>query len=212
QQHTNTQQTRLRNLLLAYVTGCQNSCDDPSLYAGGSMLETSDRLRARLTTSCAVSRPLARPLDELGVVPAVHAQLARVMEVTICFFGRYDAAGQSVEVVWQFHDGEELPGGHFPLGDGPTSQAIRRAQPQLIRELSRERRPVQVQYATQRPSLPESMMVVPIVFDSTVIGVLSMQSYRPGAYDDEDVARLQGVADQMAVALVGAQYRAATGA
>src|SRR5438045_1258075 len=116
------------------------------------MLETSDRLRARLTTSCAVSRALARPLDELSLVRAVHAELARVMDVTICFFGRYDAAGQTVQVVWQFHDGEELPGGHFPLGDGPTSQAIRHAEAQLIRSLSQERRPVQGQSATQRPS------------------------------------------------------------
>ena len=83
-------------------------------------MKRSDRLMARLATLRAVSRALARPLDVPDVLRAVYAELSPALDVTICFFGRYDAPGQVVEVIWQVHNGDELPGGHFPLGDGPT--------------------------------------------------------------------------------------------
>ncbi len=153
-----------------------------------------------------VSRALARPLDVAGAVRAAHAEMARVLDVTICFFGLYDAPGQIVEVVWQVHDGTELPGGHFPLGSGLTSQAIREGQPKLIRQWSKEGPSVQVQYATDRPGLPESSIAVPVVFDAEIIGVLVVQSYQAEAYDEDDVALVQGVADQLALAVAADRH------
>lgn len=169
------------------------------------MPDTSERLQVQLATLRAVSRALARPLDEIGVFRAVHTALSGALDATICFFGRYDAAGKSVRVVWQIHAGAELPGGRFPIGSGPTSRAILTCQPQLIRELSREGPPVQVQYATDRPALPESLLAVPVVFDGVVMGVLCIQSYQANAYDREDVVLVQSLADQLAVALAGHQ-------
>jgi transcriptional regulator of acetoin/glycerol metabolism len=58
-----------------------------------------------------------------------------------------------------------------------------------------------LQYATDRPDLPESSIVAPVVFDGSVIGVLAVQSYRPHAYDEDDLALVQGVADQVAVSI-----------
>ena len=164
-------------------------------------MDGSDRLSARLATLRSVSRALARPLDVVNILRAVHAEMARVLDVTICFFGLFDSPGQSVKVIWQVHEGAELPGGHFPLGDGWTSQVIRTARPHLIRHWSTDGPHVQVQYATDRPGLPESAVTVPAMFDEQVIGVLSIQSYQPEAYDDEDLALLQGISDQVAVAL-----------
>jgi putative methionine-R-sulfoxide reductase with GAF domain len=158
-------------------------------------------MNAWLTTLRTVSRALARPLDIKEILRAIHAEMAAVLDVPICFFGLYDAPGQNVNVVWQVHEGVELPGGHFPLGDGWTSQVIRNARPHLVRHWSTEGPRVHVQYATDRPGLPESAVTVPVVFDEQVIGVLSVQSYRPEAYDEEDVALVQGVADQAASAI-----------
>jgi putative methionine-R-sulfoxide reductase with GAF domain len=167
------------------------------------MLDTSDGLNARMDTLRAISRALARPLDDLGVLRAAHAELSRALDVTMCFFGRFDLESQSVEVVWQMHDGNELPGGQFPLGSGPTSQAIRACQPQLIRNWSASGPTVQVQYATERPTLPESSIVVPVIWADQVVGVLAIQSYEPAAYDEDDVQLLEAVAALLAVALFG---------
>ena len=164
-------------------------------------MDGSERLSARLATLRSVSRALARPLDVVDILRVVHAELAGVLDVTISFFGLFDSPGQSVKVIWQVHEGVELPGGQFPLGDGWTSQVIRSAQPHLIRRWSTDGPHVQVQYATDRPGLPESSVTVPVMFDGQVIGVLSIQSYRPEAYDEEDLAMLQGITDQIAVAI-----------
>jgi GAF domain-containing protein len=168
--------------------------------------DRSERLDRRLATLRSVSRILARRLDLVDILRFLHAEVARLLDAPIGFFGVYDAPGQTVEVVWQIHDGRELPGGHFPLGSGPTSQAIRSGQPRLIRCWSRECPPVQVQYATDRPGLPESAITVPVVFDEQVVGVLSIQSYQPEVYDEDDLALVQGIADQAAVAIAAAQH------
>jgi PAS domain-containing protein len=141
----------------------------------------------------------------VDILRSLYREIAQVMDAPICFFGLYDAPGQSVEVIWQIHAGVELPGGHFPIGRGPTSQAIRDQQPRLIRHWSRECPPVQVQYATDQPDLPESAIAVPVLFDEQVVGVLAVQSYRARAFDDDDLTLVQGIADQAAVAIVGAQ-------
>jgi PAS domain-containing protein len=109
-----------------------------------------------------------------------------------------------VRVIWQTHQGEELPGGQFPLGKGVTSQVLRTGEPQLIRHWSAQAPPIQVQYATERPELPESAMVVPVVFNDEVRGVLSVQHYEPHAFDAEDLALLQDIAHQIAPALLTA--------
>src|SRR5712692_6565676 len=174
------------------------------------MMDSSERIGARMATLRSVSRALARPLDVVGVLRAVYSDTARVLDVPIFFFGLYDEPGQSVEVIWQVHDGVELPGGHFPLGSGPTSLAISSRQPQLLRRWSTQGPHVQVQYATDRPGLPESGITVPVVFDERVVGVLAIQSYAPEAYDEDDLAFVQSIADQVAVA-ISAAYRATPG-
>src|SRR5438132_2796380 len=171
------------------------------------MMERSERVDARMATLRSVSRALARPLDVVGMLRSVYSEMARVLDVPIFFFGLYDAPGQSVEVIWQVHDGVELPGGHFPLGSGSTSQAITTRRPQLLRHWSTQGPRVQVQYATDRPGLPESGLAIPVVFDEQVVGVLAIQSYTPEAYDEDDVALVQSIADQLAVA-ISAAHRA----
>jgi PAS domain-containing protein len=151
----------------------------------------------------ALSRSLARPLAMPDVLRAMHRELTPLFDTTMCLFGIFDAEAQRVEVVWQIHAGQELPGGSFPLGNGFTSQVIRTGQPRLIRDWSSNGPPVQVQYATDRPGLPQSSITVPVLFDDRVRGVLSVQSYRPDAFDEDDLALLGMVADQVAVAIFG---------
>jgi hypothetical protein len=81
----------------------------------------------------ALSRALARPLEMRDVLRAVHLEMGRVPDVSICLFGVYDAPTQTVAVVWQIDNGQELPGGSFALGNGFTSRVIRTGEPLLIR-------------------------------------------------------------------------------
>lgn len=167
------------------------------------MIETSDARNARVDVLREISRALAQPLDERGLLAAVHAELSRVIDTTICFFGCFDAASQTVAVVWQVHEGNELPGGQFPLGSGPTSEAIRSCRPRLIRDWSASGPRVHLQYATDKASLPESSIVVPVMSGGQVAGVLSVQSYQAAAYEEADVVLLEAAANLIALAMFG---------
>ena len=171
------------------------------------MHDQAEPAQARFAVARAVSRALTRPLDLTDLLRVVTRELSRAVDTTICFFGLYDAATQWVEVVWQVHDGVELPGGRFPLGSGFTSQVIRERQPRLIRDWSVEGPPVQLQYATDRAGLPQSSITVPVLYDERVLGVLGIQSYRPGAYDANDLELVQCIADQVASALAAEEHR-----
>jgi len=118
------------------------------------------------------------------------------MDASICFFGTYDAEAQRVDVVWQLQDGVELQGGSFPLGSGLTSQVIRERQARLVTDWLHQGPHVQVQYATERPDLPQSAITVPALLDSRVLGVLSVQAYPPAAFDQTHLATVQRLVDR----------------
>src|ERR687883_1695920 len=120
------------------------------------MHDQAEPMEARFVVARAVSRALTRPLSLPDLLRLVADELSTALDTTICFFGLYDAATQWVDVVWQIHNGVELPGGRFPLGSGFTSQVIRERRALLIRDWSVEGPPVQLQYATDRAGLPQS--------------------------------------------------------
>jgi putative methionine-R-sulfoxide reductase with GAF domain len=145
--------------------------------------------------------PLQGSNDSFGLIDVLrtlHGELARVLDASMCFFGVYDAAEQTVDVIWQVQDGLELPGGAFPLGNGLTSQVIGQRQPRLVHNWSRQGPRVNVQYATQRPDLPEAAITVPVLERERVLGVLSVQSHRADAYEAADVQLVQRLADSVA--------------
>jgi transcriptional regulator with GAF, ATPase, and Fis domain len=161
----------------------------------------AERLAEHVGILGSIGKALAEPLDFAGMLRSVYDHLARTLDADICFLGIYDPSGQTVEVVAQIHAGQDLPGGRFPLGGGFTSQVIRTNEPLLIEDWSAGAPRVQVEYETDRPGLPASAVTVPLASGDTVRGVLSVQSYSPNAFDLDDVALLQGVANELAVAI-----------
>jgi two-component system, OmpR family, phosphate regulon sensor histidine kinase PhoR len=133
----------------------------------------------------------------------VYSELAGVLEVNAFVLGLYDEANQIVNVVRQVHSGTELPGGSFPVGSGLTSEVIRTRQSRLIRQWSIDGPRWRVGYATEAEGFaqPESGVTVPVLADQHVIGVLSIQSYRPRAYDEDDLLLLEATAEQVSGAL-----------
>jgi signal transduction histidine kinase len=134
------------------------------------------------------------------------------MDATIFFLGLYDAASQTVEVVWQVENGKELSGGSFPLGKGITSQVVLTGQSRLIRRWSDEGPRVQVQYATGTPGLPESAVAVPLKLGEHTIGLICVQSYRENAYGEDELHMLDALASEAAIVIAGLHYSERLGA
>jgi signal transduction histidine kinase len=158
------------------------------------------------------SRGLFGTHDLFELCRLLHETVARQMDATIFFLGLFDAASQTVEVVWQVENGEELSGGSFPLGKGLTSQVIMTGEPRLIRHWSAEGPRVQVQYATSTPGLPESAVAVPLRIGKHIIGLMCAQSYSTGAYTDTHLRLLESLANDAAVHVAGLHYSERIGA
>jgi signal transduction histidine kinase len=155
---------------------------------------------------------LAGTHDTVELCRLLHETVARQMDATIFFLGLYEAASQTVEVVWQVENGKELSGGSFPLGKGLTSQVVLTGQPRLIHRWSDDGPRVQVQYATGTPGLPESAIAVPLKLGAHTIGLVCVQSYRENAYNENDLRMVEALASEAAIVLAGMHYSERLGA
>src|SRR5437868_4101288 len=144
--------------------------------------------------------------DLVELCRLLHETVARQMDATIFFLGLFDAASQTVEVVWQVENGKELSGGSFPLGKGITTQVVLSGEPRLIRRWSSEGPRVQVQYATGTPGLPESAVAVPLKLGEHTIGLICVQSYRENAYGEVELHMLDALASEAAIVIAGLHY------
>src|SRR5438309_795586 len=162
-----------------------------------SRTTNDDQFRARLELASRLGTLASDARDLVELFRALYDETARVMDATVFLFAIYDEVSQTVQVVRQMDSGEEHGGGSFPLGKGFTSEVIRSGSPRIVRWAA-EGPPIRLLYGTEPGELvsPRSGVVVPIVSGDHVVGVLSAQSYRPEAYDDEDLLGLCAIAAQ----------------
>jgi signal transduction histidine kinase len=162
------------------------------------VLTANEQLRARLELASRLGALAIDPRDLADLFHALYDETARIMDATVFLFALYDEASQTVEVVRQMDGGVEHEGGSFPLGKGFTSEVIRTAAPRLVRQWSVEGPPVRLLYGTEAGELkrPESAAVVPILSGDRVLGVISVQSYSPEAYEEADILNLCAIATQ----------------
>jgi len=162
-----------------------------------SMTARDDRLRARLELASRLGALASDSRDLVELFRALYDETARVMDATVFLLAIYDEVSQTVQVVRQMDRGEEHGGGSFPLGKGFTSEVIRSGEPRIVRWAA-EGPPIRLLYGTEPGELvsPRSGVVVPIVSSDRVVGVLSAQSYRPEAYEEEDLLSLCAIAAQ----------------
>lgn len=179
---------------------------DESVVVARPAASEAASLRAHLRALRSLSDALARALDLVELCRAIQRETASTLDAQSFFLGLYDEVSQTVEVVRQFDSGVELGGGIFPIGSGLTSQVIRTRQSQLIRRWSLEGPPVQVQYASNTPGLPESAISAPLLFGEQVLGVISAYCYQPEAFDDDDLLALEVIAGQVTIAIANLRH------
>jgi two-component system, OmpR family, phosphate regulon sensor histidine kinase PhoR len=135
-------------------------------------------------------------LDPVDLFRVLYRAASASLDASGFYLGLYDVRSQMVEIVRQMESGKELAGGAFPLGQGLTSHVIRTRRAFFTTRWSEHGLPVQLQYATSRTELPESVITVPIIGPASdeVLGVIAVQSYAPDAYDQSDLHLLQDLA------------------
>jgi len=165
---------------------------------------------------------------QLEAIQAVASQLTRLTSVetvttALCVETRrvipYDNVrvhlladdGHTLEAVaFRSHDaayaGETVQGLRIEVGEGLTGMVARSGRPLLVGDVARDPRGVEVPGTPQ--STDESMLLVPLRHETSVIGVITLMRLGLGMFNEDDLRLLGVLADQVAVAIENARLLA----
>lgn len=157
---------------------------------------------AELSTIEAAGRTIAEAeLDVDEIARLMYEGAQRVADATIFHLGLFE--GDTYTLRLWMHDGEPVAPQTFQMspGVGLVNWLRETKRPLLVRDFARdmESLPARPAYVSDDP--PRSALYVPLVAGEQVIGTMSVQSFRPGAYGEGELRVLSAMANQAALAL-----------
>ena len=168
--------------------------------------EREQRIR-RLSALNDLAWQLAGVHEAFGIARLAYEAAGALVARDSFYVARYDGGKKEFDFVLQAEGADTWVGERYPLGTGPTSQVVLTGETYVVKGPGD---PVQRQGMpfgeTDRPS--QSAVHVPLRSRGRLVGVLSSQAYRPGAFDDEDIAVLQSLGNLVATAFENAEHLA----
>ena len=180
--------------------------------AGLAILRTRDaelsRRRAdHLSLLNQVGRAVGATLDIDTACAALHAQVGKVLSADAFFVALQEPETGEIWFPYLYDSGELFLGERKPPDDGPTS-TVARTRRSYVKHASGD--PVADAGTTfgDHARRSASALYVPMLHGGDLIGVLSVQSYRPRGYTDDDLRTLETIGGQAAAALAHARLYA----
>ena len=171
------------------------------------LLKETEQRNAELAIINSVQEGLARKLDLQGIVDLVGDKLREIFEADTVSVGMYDADRDWAFNRYYVDRGERIP---FPDGiiNRPSLSAymIDTREPLLLGTTEEAEKLGSVRMVREGEALDrnETFMGAPILAGQTVLGAVSVQSYKRHAFDQDDLRLLQTLASSMSVALENA--------
>jgi diguanylate cyclase (GGDEF)-like protein/putative nucleotidyltransferase with HDIG domain len=168
--------------------------------------EREQRIR-RLSALNELAWQLAGVHEPFGIARLAYEAAGALVARDSFYVARYYAGKKEFDFVLQAEGADSWVGERYPLGTGPTSQVVLTGETYLVKgpgdPVQRRGMPFG---ETERPS--GSAVHVPLKSRGRLVGVLSSQAYRPGAFDAEDIAVLQSLGNLVATAFENAEHLA----
>ncbi|NIP83858.1 MAG: diguanylate cyclase [Gemmatimonadetes bacterium] len=163
---------------------------------------TNADFQERFAVLLDIGRVLTSTLEPEALYRTIYEQASRVLETTGFFVSLYQADTDRATVVFYADRGEIQ---HSAVTyRGSESRAIREARP-IMEELSHPERAIMLLGPESDEEVTRSVIAVPLMQEGEVLGVLSAQSYRAGAYTPADLELLEAIAGMAAVAVANAR-------
>ena len=144
-----------------------------------------------------ISHNLARTLGSENLYRSIYKETTRVLEAAGFYVALYDSTRDLATVVFYADRGEEK---RVEITfRGSDSQVLRTGEGTIVRDRV-ENRSLMV-LGDENSEITRSAISAPLLYEGEVVGSISTQSYEPGAYGEEDLELLQGIADLAAVAI-----------
>ncbi len=187
--------------------------NDLAELAGTAMRSAADRRERerriqRLTALNEIASRTALVHEPQEIALFAYDAARTLVDLDSFYVARYDSERRLFDFLLEADGGTVREGTFFlPLGGGPTSQVVLSGEPYLTssREDAIQKRGKTYGDEERRS---ESAVHVPLKIRGKIVGVVSVQSYRPAAYDAEDVAILQSFANLIASSFENAEHHA----
>jgi PAS domain S-box-containing protein len=145
-------------------------------------------------------------LDPEEIYQALHRAASQLMTVESFVISLLDEEHDEIEGVYLLDPNGRSPKMRIPRTEGLSGRVIQSGQPLLIPDASL----VETGGRNFGDTVPRSILAVPITLGGRTIGMLSVQSYRPNVYTEDDQQILSTLANQAAVAIQNARLLAET--
>ncbi len=165
------------------------------------LYEQAQRRAERLAVVNHIARAVSAVLHLDDLLETVYQEIADVFQPDAFFIALYDEEARELDFRLRVDEGMREPPERRPLGTGLTAVVVTKKKPLLIRDFEKEqdRLPTPGVWGTMK--MPASWLGVPMLIGERLVGVISVQAYRPYAYNEEDQELLCTIADQVAVAV-----------
>jgi len=167
-----------------------------------------ERRIQRLATLNEIASQTALVHDPQEIARFAHEAVRKLVDFDAFYLARYYADRRLFDFLIET-DGSSVREGEFflPLGGGPTSQVVLSGEPYVMTSGGD---PIQKRGKTygDEERRSESAVHIPLKIRGAIVGVVSAQSYRPAAFDAEDVAILQSFANIIASSFENAEHHA----
>lgn len=173
----------------------------------GARLYQATVLRAeQMSILNRASYEISASLEPEEIYRAIHRAAAQLMPVESFVITLLDEERNEIEGVYLVDPDGRAPNQRIPLGQGLSSRILESGEPILIADAAAQETGAR---AFGRGH-SRSILAVPIKISGKTIGMLSVQSYQPNVYDEEDLQVLSTLANQAAVAIQNGRLFAET--
>jgi len=154
-----------------------------------------------------ISQRINACLQPKEIFRAITENMRDIIEFDYFIIAICDDSLDGYDVVHMVDRNQEIPGFHLEKGEGLVGHIIENASPAMINNYPETHAAViNARYIDEADKQTKSVMAVPLIRGTQVIGMLSAQSYQKGAYESADLQMLELVAAHAVIALDNAQH------
>lgn len=165
----------------------------PSLESSPGRPSLAERYRVLVD----VGHKLARTLSPDELYRSIYKETSRVIEAGGFYVALYDQATDVATVVFYADRGTEQ---NVEIRyKGSNSDVLRNGRSTLLNDRAADHSLMIL--GEDGTELTRSAISAPLLYEGAIIGAVSVQSYEPNAYDQDDLELLQAIADLSVVAI-----------
>lgn len=173
-------------------------------FQNAELYEQAVRASERRATLYRATQDIAASIDREQVCAAIHRVLDQVMLTEALIISLISDDGQMIEDIYLFAQGKRWPSMAYPFGQGFSSHVID-GRKTVRFEAAREEFEARVIEFAQPRMRAASGLATPLLLGNKPIGFLSVQSYLPNAYSEDDKALFELLCAHAAVAFENAR-------